>query len=138
MMWSSLGGMDFKYLHSFKLVLHLYLQICNFIFQPTFCFWPLAQSQRALTNERWQKNEKSGYFSNANLFKGRSSKHTPGSFPNAAAFYKGLEELENDLDPKQIERLILFLDVIQTQEKFSKVTVKRVIGPTKKVLILWS
>ena len=88
--------------------------------------------------EHWQKNEKSGYFSNANLFKGRSSKHTPGSFPNAAAFYKGLEELENDLDPKQIERLILFLDVIQTQEKFSKVTVKRVIGPTKKVLISWS
>ena len=41
----SLGGMDFKYLHSLKLVLHLYLQICNFIFQPTFCLWPLAQKE---------------------------------------------------------------------------------------------
>ena len=137
MMWSSLSGMDFKYLHSFKLVLHLYLQICNFIFQPTFLLLATCTEPKGET-EYWQKNEKSGYFSNANLFKGRSSKHTPGSFPNAAAFYKGLEELENDLDPKQIERLILFLDVIQTQEKFSKVTVKRVIGPTKKVLISWS
>lgn len=66
------------------------------------------------------------------LFKGRSSKYTPGSFPSA--FYKGLEELENDLDPKQIEKLILFLEVIRTQEKFSKV--KRVNDSRKKVLIL--
>ena len=35
--------------------------------------------------------------------------------------YKGLEELENELDPKQIEKLIIFLEVIRTQEKFSKV-----------------
>ena len=67
------------------------------------------------------------------LFKGRSSKCTQGSsFPSA--FYKGLEELENDLDPKQIEKLILFLEVIRTQEKFSKV--KRVNDSRKKVLIL--
>ena len=67
------------------------------------------------------------------LFKGRSSKYTQGSsFPSA--FYKGLEELENDLDPKQIEKLILFLEVIRTQEKFSKV--KRVNDSRKKVLIL--
>ena len=66
------------------------------------------------------------------LFKGRSSKYTSGSFPSA--FYKGLEELENDLDPKQIEKLILFLEVIRTQEKFSKV--KRVNDSRKKVLIL--
>ena len=130
--------MNFKYLHSFKLVLHLYLQICNFIFQPTFCFWLLVLHYRALKTELWQKIVKSGHFSNANHFKGRSSKYTPGSFPNTAAFYKGLEELENDLDPKQIERLILFLDVIQTQEKFSKVTVKRMNDPTKKVLISWT
>ena len=37
------------------------------------------------------------------------------------AFYKGLEDLENELDPKQIEKLIIFLEVIRTQEKFSKV-----------------
>ena len=55
-------------------------------------------------------------------FKGRSSKYTPASFSSSAsAFYKCLEELENELDPKQIEKLIIFLEVIRTQEKFSKV-----------------
>ena len=55
-----------------------------------------------------------------NPSKGRTNKYNAGSF-KVEAFYKGLEELENELDPKQIEKLIIFLEVIRTQEKFSKV-----------------
>ena len=54
------------------------------------------------------------------LFKGRSSKFSSTlAFP--ASFYKGLEEFEADLDPKQIEKLLVFFEVISTQEKISKV-----------------
>ena len=60
-------------------------------------------------------------------FKGRSSKYNPGAYPTTA-FYKGFEELENELDPKQIERLLLFLEVIRTQEKFSKVSCEQSCG----------
>ena len=55
------------------------------------------------------------------LFKGRSSKYPAGSLSFPASFYKGLEELENELDPKQIEKLIVFFEVMSTQEKISKV-----------------
>ena len=41
------------------------------------------------------------------------------AFP--ASFYKGLDEFEADLDPKQIEKLLVFFEVISTQEKISKV-----------------
>ena len=55
------------------------------------------------------------------LFKGRSSKFSSTlAFP--ASFYKGLEEFEADLDPKQIEKLLVFFEVISTQEKISKVS----------------
>ena len=54
------------------------------------------------------------------LLKGRSSKFSSTlAFP--ASFYKGLEEFEADLDPKQIEKLLVFFEVISTQEKISKV-----------------
>ena len=54
------------------------------------------------------------------LFKGRSGKFpTTLAFP--ASFYKGLDEFEADLDPKQIEKLLVFFEVISTQEKISKV-----------------
>ena len=53
--------------------------------------------------------------------KGRSSKFSSTlAFP--ASFYKGLEEFEADLDPKQIEKLLVFFEVISTQEKISKVS----------------
>ena len=55
------------------------------------------------------------------LLKGRSSKFSSTlAFP--ASFYKGLEEFEADLDPKQIEKLLVFFEVISTQEKISKVS----------------
>ena len=58
------------------------------------------------------------------LFKGRSGKFpTTLAFP--ASFYKGLDEFEADLDPKQIEKLLVFFEVISTQEKISKVTAQR-------------
>ena len=50
-----------------------------------------------------------------------SSKYNHQTSFKVEAFYKGLEELEAELDPKQIEKLIIFLEVIRTQEKFSKV-----------------
>ena len=54
------------------------------------------------------------------MFKGRSGKFpTTLAFP--ASFYKGLDEFEADLDPKQIEKLLVFFEVISTQEKISKV-----------------
>ena len=54
------------------------------------------------------------------LFKGRSGKFpTTLAFP--ASFYKGLDEFEADRDPKQIEKLLVFFEVISTQEKISKV-----------------
>ena len=54
------------------------------------------------------------------LFKGRSGKF-PTTLAFTASFYKGLDEFEADLDPKQIEKLLVFFEVISTQEKISKV-----------------
>ena len=54
------------------------------------------------------------------LFKGRSGK-LPTTLAFPASFYKGLDEFEADLDPKQIEKLLVFFEVISTQEKISKV-----------------
>ena len=55
------------------------------------------------------------------LFKGRSNKF-PSTLSFPASFYKGLEELDTDLDPKQIDKLLVFFEVMSTQEKISKVS----------------
>ena len=71
------------------------------------------------------------------LFKGRSSKFSSTlAFP--ASFYKGLEEFEADLDPKQIEKLLVFFEVMSTQEKISKVSFVKIceenLGKGKKIM----
>ena len=66
------------------------------------------------------------------LFKGRSGK-LPTTLAFPASFYKGLDEFEADLDPKQIEKLLVFFEVISTQEKISKVTAQRTNRKRKKL-----
>ena len=56
------------------------------------------------------------------MFKGRSSKF-PSTLAFPASFYKGLDEFEADLDPKKVEQLLVFFEVMSTQEKISKVLV---------------
>ena len=69
------------------------------------------------------------------MFKGRSGKFpTTLAFP--ASFYKGLDEFEADLDPKQIEKLLVFFEVISTQEKISKVTSQRTNREKKTIFCL--
>ena len=70
------------------------------------------------------------------MFKGRSTKQPAAPLPALpASFYKGLEELEADLDPKQLEKLLVFFEVMSTQEKISKVETRQLKqGRIKKVL----
>ena len=100
------------YLHQTIFIYYLNLT-SNKLFE-TFC-----KKNIKVSNLTFDKIDNSG-----NLltwkFKGRSSKYTSNSFASSA-FWKGLDELENELDPKNIEKLIIFLEVIRTQEKFSKV-----------------
>ena len=107
-----------------------------FILNLLFCRFPKYISPPCFPNYRpiscWlmtkrERDEKCKF----GLLKGRSSKFSSTlAFP--ASFYKGLEEFEADLDPKQIEKLLVFFEVISTQEKISKVSFLETFGKWRR------